>query len=196
MLGPAGPLAEAVGLPAPTGLFLLAVPAFLGAALVLAAFLRPDPLQAARAAALPGDQPTQAVPVGQPTAGLPGQRPAAAGGRGELAAPLGDRHIRLALGVLAVANLAMVGMMAVAPVHLQHHGAGIGTIGLIVSAHIAAMYLPSPVTAGWPTGSAPARWPAWARCCCWPPPPPPCLAPVTWGSWERCCCWGSAGTPG
>jgi MFS family permease len=33
-------------------------------------------------------------------------------------------------------------------VHLQHHGAGMGTIGLIIGAHIAAMYLPSPVT-GW-----------------------------------------------
>jgi MFS family permease len=140
LLGPAGPLAEAVGLPAPTGLFLLAVPAFLGAALVLAALLRPDPLQVARAAAaLPGDQ---------PTAGLPDQRPAAAGARGELAVLLGDRHIRLALLALAIANLAMVGVMAVAPVHLQHHGAAMGTIGLVISAHIAAMYLPSPVT-GW-----------------------------------------------
>jgi MFS family permease len=38
--------------------------------------------------------------------------------------------------------------MAVAPVHLHHYGAGMGTIGLLISAHIAAMYLPSPVT-GW-----------------------------------------------
>ena len=130
LLGPAGPLAEAVGLPAPTGLFLLAVPSFLGAALVLAAFLRPDPLQVAKSAALSSEQ------------------PAAAGGRGELAVLLGDRHIRLALLALAIANLAMVGVMAVAPVHLQHHDAGMGTIGLIISAHIAAMYLPAPVT-GW-----------------------------------------------
>jgi MFS family permease len=130
LLGPAGPLAEAVGLPAPTGLFLLAVPSFLGAALVLAAFLRPDPLQVAKSAALSSEQ------------------PAAAGARGELAVLLGDRHIRLALLALAIANLAMVGVMAVAPVHLQHHGAGMGTIGLIISAHIAAMYLPAPVT-GW-----------------------------------------------
>jgi MFS family permease len=33
-------------------------------------------------------------------------------------------------------------------VHLHHYGAGMGTIGLLISAHIAAMYLPSPVT-GW-----------------------------------------------
>ena len=128
LLGPAGALAGVVGLPAPTGLFLLAIPAFLGAALVLVVFLRPDPLQVARAAA--------------PST----QQPAVAGGMRELACLLGDRHIRLALLVLAVANLAMVGVMAVAPVHLHHYGAGMGTIGLLISAHIAAMYLPSPVT--------------------------------------------------
>jgi MFS family permease len=130
LLGPAGALAGVVGLPAPTGLFLLAIPAFLGAALVLVVFLRPDPLQVARVAA--------------PST----QQPAVAGGRRELANLLGDRHIRLALLVLAVANLSMVGVMAVAPVHLHHHGAGMGTIGLLISAHIAAMYLPSPMT-GW-----------------------------------------------
>jgi MFS family permease len=129
LLGPAGPLAEGVGLPAPTGLFLLAIPAFAAAAVVLLAFLRPDPLQVAAATARSTGQP-------------------AAAGRGELAVLLGDRHIRLALLVLAVANLTMVGVMAVAPVHLHHHGAAMGTIGLIVGAHIAAMYLPSPVT-GW-----------------------------------------------
>jgi MFS family permease len=137
LLGPAGPLAEAVGLPAPAGLFLLAIPAFLAAALVLVAFLRPDPLQVARVAAPSAEQP-------------------AAGGRGELAVLLGDRHIRLALLVLAIANLAMVGVMAVAPVHLHHHGAAMGTIGLIVGAHIAAMYLPSPLT-GWLADAVGAR---------------------------------------
>jgi MFS family permease len=138
LLGPAGALAGVVGLLAPTGLFLLAIPAFLGAALVLVVFLRPDPLQVARAAA--------------PST----QQPAVAGGWGELVALLGDRHIRLALLVLAVANLSMVGVMAVAPVHLHHYGAGMGTIGLLISAHIAAMYLPSPVT-GWLADTLGAR---------------------------------------
>jgi MFS family permease len=137
LLGPAGPLARAVGLPTPTGLFLLAIPSFLGAALVLAAFLRPDPLQVARNAARSAEQ-------------------AAAGGRDELAVLFGDRHIRMALLVLALANLAMVGVMAVAPVHLHDHGAAMGTIGLIVGAHIAAMYLPSPVT-GWLADAVGAR---------------------------------------
>ena len=137
LLGPAGPVARAVGLPAPTGLFLLAIPAFLGAALVLAAFLRPDPLQVAKAVARPAEQPVT-------------------GSQGELAVLFGDRHIRVALLVLALANLAMVGVMAVAPVHLHDHGAAMGTIGLIVGAHIAAMYLPSPVT-GWLADAVGAR---------------------------------------
>ncbi|HEV8164394.1 MAG TPA: MFS transporter, partial [Actinomycetota bacterium] len=38
----------------------------------------------------------------------------------------------------------------------HHHGAGMGTIGLIIGAHIAAMYLPSPVT-GWLTDAVGAR---------------------------------------
>jgi MFS family permease len=129
LLGPAGPLAQAFGLPAPTGLFLLAIPAFLGAALVLAAFMRPDPLQVAKDTAQSAEQP----PAGSP---------------GELAVLFSDRHVRTALLVLALANLAMVGVMAVAPVHLHDHGAAMGTIGLIIGTHIAAMYLPSPVT-GW-----------------------------------------------
>jgi MFS family permease len=69
---------------------------------------------------------------------------------------LGDRQLRLALLVLAFANLAMVGVMAVAPVHLHAHGAGMGMIGLLVGAHIAAMYLPSPLS-GWLADTLGAR---------------------------------------
>ena len=136
LLVPAGTPAEALGLPEPTGLFLLAIPAFLGAALVLVAFLRPDPLQVARAVA---------PPTG---AAADTQRPAPAGGKASLAAALGDRRIRFAVLVLALTNLTMVGVLAVAPVHLDDHGAGMGMVGLMISAHIAAMYLPSPLT-GW-----------------------------------------------
>jgi MFS family permease len=138
LLGPAGALAGAAGLPAPTGLFLVAVPAFLGAALVLTVFLRPDPLEVARAAAPPTEE----------TDGQAGQ--------GGLAAVLGDRAVRQGLLVLALANLSMVGMMAVAPVHLHAHGAGMGAIGLLIGAHIAAMYLPSPLT-GWLADARGAR---------------------------------------
>jgi MFS family permease len=142
LLGPAGTLARILGLPEPTGLFVLALPAFVGAALVLLVFLRPDPLQVARAAALSAEQPV------------------AAGGKRNLAVVLGDGQIRLALLVLALTNLSMVAVMAVAPVHLHDHGAGMGMVGLLVSAHIAAMYLPSPVT-GWLADTLGARVVAW-----------------------------------
>jgi MFS family permease len=136
LLGPAGTVARTLGLPDPAGLFLLALPAFLAAALVLVVFLRPDPLQVARASALAASTATDS------------RRPASTPGKASLAAVLGDRQIRLAVLVLALTNLAMVGVMAVAPVHLHAHGAGMGVVGLMVSAHIAAMYAPSPLT-GW-----------------------------------------------
>jgi hypothetical protein len=112
------------------------MPAFLGAALMLVAFLRPDPLQVARAVALASDAATDT------------EQPAPAGGKRDLAAVRGDRHIPLALLVLALTNLTMVGVMAVAPVHLHAHGAGMGMVGMMIGADIAAIYLPSPVT-GW-----------------------------------------------
>jgi MFS family permease len=129
LLSPAGSVAGALGLPAPTGLFLLAMPTFLAAAGLLLALLRPDPLQVARQVA---------PPTGS------GQGPA--GWRATLVAMLDDRHLRLAVLALSISNLTMVAVMAVAPVHLHAHGAGLGMVGLLVSAHIAAMYLPSPVT--------------------------------------------------
>jgi Major Facilitator Superfamily len=131
LLGPSGSLAQALGLPQPAGLFLLAMPAFLAAAGVLLTWLRPDPLRVARQLAAP------------PAGG--GQGSPARGSAG-LAAALGDRHVRLAVLTLAITNLTMVAVMAVLPVHLARHGARLDVIGLLVSAHIAAMYLPAPLT--------------------------------------------------
>jgi MFS family permease len=50
------------------------------------------------------------------------------------------------LTVLALANLVMVGVMTMAPVHLHHLGVGLGTIGLVVSLHIAGMFAPAPLS--------------------------------------------------
>ncbi|MHA6620271.1 MFS transporter [Pseudonocardia sp. DLS-67] len=52
------------------------------------------------------------------------------------------------LTVLALANLVMVGVMTMAPVHLHHLGVGLGAIGLVVSLHIAGMFAPAPLS-GW-----------------------------------------------
>jgi MFS family permease len=52
------------------------------------------------------------------------------------------------LTVLALANLVMVGVMTMAPVHLHHLGVGLGAIGLVQSLHIAGMFAPAPLS-GW-----------------------------------------------
>jgi hypothetical protein len=54
------------------------------------------------------------------------------------------------LGVLVVANLVMVGVMTMAPVHLAHLGGSLWVVGLVVSAHIGAMFGPSALS-GWLT---------------------------------------------
>lgn len=125
LLGATGSFARSFGLPGPTGLFLLAIPAFAGAALILLMFLRPDPLQVSRAAR------TQPAPAD-----------------GDWAELLTSPDVRLGLLVLGVVNLAMVAVMAVGPVHMHVHGAGLGLVGLVISIHIAAMFVPSPL-AGW-----------------------------------------------
>lgn len=54
----------------------------------------------------------------------------------------------MALGTLGAANLAMVGIMAVAPVHHAALGHDYAFIGLAISLHVAAMFGPAPLT-GW-----------------------------------------------
>jgi MFS family permease len=51
------------------------------------------------------------------------------------------------LAVLTMSNLVMVAVMTMAPVHLRHHGSGLGMIGLVISIHIAGMFAPSPLSA-------------------------------------------------
>lgn len=56
------------------------------------------------------------------------------------------RSTLAALAVLAAANLAMVAIMAVAPVRMHEMGRSLGFVGLMVSGHIAAMFAPAPFT--------------------------------------------------
>jgi len=69
-------------------------------------------------------------------------------------APTTDDTLRrqglVGLAVLALANLVMVSVMTMTPVHLHHIGSGLVVIGLAISLHIAGMLAPSPVS-GWLT---------------------------------------------
>jgi MFS family permease len=51
------------------------------------------------------------------------------------------------LAVLSVANLIMIAVMTMAPLYLRQLGSGLAAVGLVVSVHIAGMFLPSPISA-------------------------------------------------
>jgi MFS family permease len=114
LLGPSGRLAEAVALPRLTGLYLVATPAFLLAALLLR-------VREASVRSL--------APPGEAVRGL-------------------LTRSASAVGALAVANLVMVAVMAVAPLNLHEHGRGLEAIGTMISFHVAGMFAPSPLS-GW-----------------------------------------------
>ena len=125
LVAPMGHLADGWGIPRLAGPFLLASVAYGAAALVLTAFLRPDPLIAARALAA---------------------RDARASG---VPAPVGVvdwAAVRLGGLAMVATQLAMVAVMTGTPIHMRDHGHGLGATGLVIGLHIAAMYLPSPVT--------------------------------------------------
>jgi MFS family permease len=131
LLGPAAMVAEPLGLPGSTGLFLLAATALLAAIAVLPVL--PAPLTVGAPTIAPS------VAATRRTAGRRGAE------RSEPRAWHVPRSAYAPLAVLAVANLAMVTVMAVVPPLLHAHGASLTQVGLLVSAHVAAMYAPAPL---------------------------------------------------
>ncbi|HYH29399.1 MAG TPA: MFS transporter [Pseudonocardia sp.] len=129
LAGPVQTLAGRVGVEPTAGPFLLCTGAFALAALGTWTGLRPDPLLLARGAARPGAAPA------------PGGAEVRAALRAAPAALLG-------LGAIVVSHLLMVGLMSMTPVHMDHGGATLSVVGLVISLHVAGMYALSPVF-GW-----------------------------------------------
>ncbi|MFC8511808.1 MFS transporter [Streptomyces sp. NPDC057257] len=123
LAAPTGDLADRLGIPTLAGPFLLAGVAYALAALVLAVWLRPDPLLLSRSLDL--RQPTQA---GVTKTRGPGLIPGAL--------------------TMVLTQLVMVAIMTMTPVHMHDHGHGTAASGLVIAIHVGAMYLPSPLT-GW-----------------------------------------------
>jgi MFS family permease len=120
LLGPGAELALRVGVPASSGIFLIAAGAFATAALLISS---------GRAAHQPDPCATD-LSLAQVVRGL--SQPA----------PL------LAIASLGVTNILMVTVMTVVPIDLIQHGHSLELVGLMISAHVAAMFGPSPIT-GW-----------------------------------------------
>lgn len=126
LVAPVGRLAEDNGIPGLAGPFVLASIAYAVAAVVLLVWLRPDPLLTARAWATQ-DAASQSAGAEQP------QR-------------IDHAAIRLGGVTMVVTQLVMVAVMTMTPVHMRDHGHGLGATGLVIGLHIAAMFLPSPIT--------------------------------------------------
>ena len=126
-----GRFALSLGIPALAGPFLLGAAAFLSAGFVFWLFLRPDPFLVAKAIA----EREAADRSGSKSGGdsVPG---AAANGRG----------LFVGAAVMLLTQIVMVAVMTMTPIHMQHHGHGLREVGLVISIHIAAMFLPSLVT--------------------------------------------------
>jgi MFS family permease len=125
---PVQTLAGRMGLLPTTGPYLLCAVTFLLAATATLTGLRPDPLLLARSVEAESDLP----PV-----------------RGEAwAAMRSSPAALLGIGGVVISHLIMVGLMSLTPVHMDHGGATLAIVGLVISLHIAGMYALSPLF-GW-----------------------------------------------
>ncbi|WP_025134971.1 MFS transporter [Leucobacter sp. PH1c] len=137
LIGPGEQLGTALGLPGLSGIFFFTIAAQIAAGLVVWIGLRPDPLlEARRLAELAPTPAAAAAPGTSAPAEVSDPAPAARASR---------TPQFLAIAVIAIAHAVMVGLMAMTPLHLTHHGGSITLVGLTISLHIAGMYALSPV---------------------------------------------------
>ncbi|QYR23097.1 MFS transporter [Paenibacillus sp. sptzw28] len=126
-----GRAAASIGAPALSGPFMLAASAYILAGLVLLIFLRPDPFIVAKIIAEAkhakeshnGTEITSASKVSVHKPGL-----------------------IVGATVMVLTQIVMVAIMTMTPVHMMHHGHGLGEVGVVIGIHVAAMYLPSLIT--------------------------------------------------
>ena len=130
LAAPTGDLAHMVDVPHLAGPFMLAGVAYAAAAAVLATRLRPDPLLHARGLAQ-----SQAAA----TAATPGPVP-------EARSAQVSHGIMVGALVMVLTQAVMVAIMTMTPVHMHDHGHGTAAAGAVIALHVAAMYLPSPIT--------------------------------------------------
>lgn len=120
LLEPAEDLGTALGIEPFAGGFLLAAVGAILAMVVIQVLLRPDPLTFADR----GD-PLESLAAGR--------------------VPLSHTALT-ALTALAIGQVVMVVIMAMTPIHVSDHGHGLGTVGIIISAHTLGMFAFSPLT--------------------------------------------------
>lgn len=129
LMGPALRVGHWLGVDPTASAFLVSVAGYGLAAVLIQAFLRPDPLAIARQ--------REAAATDRPAAAA---RP--------FSAILGDLRVQIALAALTISQFVMIATTSTSPVYLHDQGHQVGTIGLAVSMHLAGMYVASPLS-GW-----------------------------------------------
>jgi MFS family permease len=128
LMGPGAVVGGVLGVTPLAGVLVFAFVAQGLAVLVHGIGLRPDPLLVARQLAL------------EPRSAL--ARESGAPAALEVS---GDSAQMRVIFIVAMAQAIMVGLMAMTPLHLMHHGGTVRIIGFTLSLHIAGMYALSPV---------------------------------------------------
>ncbi len=127
LTGPSEAVSRALDIPVLTGPFAIGAAGMLLAALILGLMLRPDPLLVALEVA--------GKPLVEPTGTSWSRARATARERPVLG---------FAIAGLACAHAAMVGVMVMTPLHMEHGGAELNVIGIVISIHVAGMFAFSP----------------------------------------------------
>ncbi|HEU0235778.1 MAG TPA: MFS transporter [Candidatus Limnocylindrales bacterium] len=121
----AGEFARSIGLPTLAGPYLVPV-VFVGLAAVLSfALLRPDPFELRDASSIAGAEAAAAAPLADVL-----RRPA----------------VVAAIVALIAGQFVMVLIMTMTPLHMTEHGHGLGSVGLVISAHTFGMFALSPLS--------------------------------------------------
>jgi MFS family permease len=128
LIGPGRDLAHAIDLPGLAGAYVISIACAMVAITVLTTLLRPDPLAASGGLSRGRDAVPGAQRIRVPSA------------------VFRDPRARTGVAAMVVANLVMVSIMTMTPLYLDDHGHSLEVVGLVISLHVVAMFLPSPLT--------------------------------------------------
>ncbi|MGN0100436.1 MAG: MFS transporter [Dietzia sp.] len=148
LVGPTGAVAESLGLAPLTGPFLLAALAYGGAALVISLLLRPDPLLEARRLEAAGADAAAASSSSSTSLSARSSSARSSSAPSPAAPRVWSADVLAGVAVMALTQFVMVGLMTMTPVHMRGHDHALTLVGLVISLHVAAMYLPAPAS-GW-----------------------------------------------
>jgi len=127
LVGLMGSFALSIGIPKLAGPFILSGAAYILAGLCIFLFLRPDPYIVVKAIEAQEQHTANDSPA-------------------EVKESQDTRGIAVGATIMILTQMVMIAIMTMTPIHMEHHGHGLREIGLVIGAHIGAMYLPSLIT--------------------------------------------------